>query len=317
MIEASASEASPDTRVRRLERRVERERAARLEAEAIAEQGLRELYEANRDLDRRVRDRVVEIERLAERVARAERVKSEILATVSHELRTPLMAVIGALDLMREGGWDDEEGRRVAIDGANRLRELVDELFAAVDLAHDAEIARESINLVGFLDELAETWRLPALRRGSLLVTSVAGEASEVAIDRARTRTALDRLLGNAVEHAPGGTVSVTATVTDATVEFVVADQGPGIDQARLAELLEPFEMGDRTSTRSSRGIGLGLALANGLIELQDGSLHIESTLGIGTRVIVSLPLAPAEREVERREVDRPTLNTSTRVAEG
>ncbi|MEM9133814.1 MAG: HAMP domain-containing sensor histidine kinase [Actinomycetota bacterium] len=295
MIEAAASEASLATQVRRLERRVERERTARQEAEAIAEEGLRALYEANRDLDRRVRERVVEIETLAERVARAERVKSEILATVSHELRTPLMAVIGALDLMEEGGWDDEDGHRIALAGAYRLRELVDELFAAVDLAHDAQAFREPVDLVDFLEALAVTWRFPALQQGSLLVTSVAAETPEVAVDRARTRTALDRLVGNAIEHAPGGTISVIASATPTAVEFVVADQGPGMDQGRVAELLEPFEMGDRTSTRSSRGMGLGLALAKGLIELQDGSLHIESSPGVGTRVTVSLPLTTPE----------------------
>lgn len=290
MIEAAASEASLEKQVRRLERRVERERMARQEAEAIAEQGLRDLYEANRDLDRRVRERVVEIQALAERVARAERVKSEILASVSHELRTPLTAVIGALDLMNDGGWDDEEGRRVALNGAYRLREVVDELFAAVDLAHDPELQRESVNLPDFLDALAETWRLPALQHASLLVTSLSADAPPVALDRARTRTALDRLLGNAIEHAPGGTISVTATVTPDAVEFVVVDQGPGMDQDRVAELLEPFEMGDRTSTRSNRGMGMGLTLAKGLVDLQDGNLHIESAPGSGTRVTVSLP---------------------------
>lgn len=273
----------------RLRRRVERERAARLEAEAIAERGLRDLYDINQDLDRKVQERVAESERLAQRAALAERVKGEILNSVSHELRTPLMAVVGALDLLASGGGDHEKCLDAAVAGADRLRELVDELFAIVDIDSDAEANLEAVELGSFIEAQADAWRLRAMGGGALLVTSVDSHSSRAWLDVDRTKAALDRLIDNALKHGGPGTITLAASLTD-QLQLEVTDEGPGIEPHRLSSLLEPFEMGDRSSTRSSSGMGLGLAVSKALIELQGGTLRIESELGVGTSVFATFP---------------------------
>lgn len=274
----------------RLRRRLERERDARREAEALAEQGLRDLYDVNQDLDRRVQERVAEVEKLAVRAALAERVKDEILASVSHELRTPLMAVIGALDLLAGDDGDREAYLKAATDGASRLRDLVDELFAVVDIGSGAaEAERRTVLVRSFIDSLADAWRLPALKTGVLLVTAVDGDDVEITIDVERTRAALDRLLSNAICHGGAGTVTLSVETAADQIGFTVADRGPGIPTDRLEALLEPFRTGDMSSTRTNGGMGLGLSVVRGLVELQDGTLTIDSEVGVGTSVTITV----------------------------
>lgn len=275
----------------RLRRRLERERDARREAEALAEQGLRDLYDVNQDLDRRVQERVAEVEKLAVRAALAERVKDEILASVSHELRTPLMAVIGALDLLAGDDGDRDAYLKAATDGASRLRELVDELFAVVDIGSGAaEAERSTVPVRSFIDSLADNWRLPALKAGVLLVTSVEGDDTEITIDVERTRAALDRLLSNAIGHGGAGTVTVSVETAADHIGFSVADRGSGIPADRLEALLEPFRTADMSSTRTNGGMGLGLSVVRGLVELQNGTLTIDSEVGVGTTVTITVP---------------------------
>jgi len=295
----------------RLRRRVERERAARTEAETIAERGLRELYRNNQDLDRLVQQRVAEGARLARRAALAERVKAEILGTFSHELRTPLMAVIGALDLLYDDVVPDEDPNckcwqesevflRAAIDGASRLRDLVDDLLVVADLGHDqSEIDTEPVSLALFVEEMTNKWKLPALKAGLLLVSSIANCVGSAMIDAEVTKAALDRLLDNAIRYSDSGKVTLDVSASSNEIVFVVADEGPGIAPEHVVSFLEPFEMGDRSSTRSRGGLGLGLTIARGLIQAQDGQIHIESELGAGTRIMVTLPLHPSSPVAE------------------
>lgn len=278
--------------VARLQRRVDRERRARLEAEALAEKGMRALYETNQDLDRRVQERAAESVLLANRAAQAERVKAEILASLSHELRTPLMAVVGALDLMQSETDEENTYLTAAMDGATRLRSLVDDLFTIIELADSTTGPDlQPVELSSFVDSLADRWRMPALQNGLLLVTSIEQSQVTAHIDADRTRTAVDRLIDNAIKYSRSGTVTVATEVTDGFLKISVGDEGPGIEQDRLAGLLEPFEVGDRSSTRADDGVGLGLAVAGGLVELMGGRLEIDSEPDRGTTVGLVLPI--------------------------
>ncbi len=288
-------------RLARLERRVDRERAARREAEAIAEQRLRKLYAVNRDLDRRVLERVAESERLARQAERAERVKSEFLANLSHELRTPLMAVVGALDVLDADRGSEDEYLAAAIAGANRLRELVDQLFEIVDLeSGSSRVNRSIVEPRSIIEDLEDRWRMVSLRAGLLLVSSVTvGQSSKVELDADRTRRALDRLVDNAIKHSRSGTITLGFEQRQGEVAFTVADEGPGIEPDRLERLLEPFELGDRSTTRDHQGAGLGLTLARGFVDMMDGQIVIESTLGVGTTVTVTLPASGASNGLD------------------
>lgn len=279
------------TRLARLERRVARERAARIDAEAIAEQGLRKLYILNRDLDRRVLERVAESERLAREAERAERVKGEFLANLSHELRTPLTAVLGALDVLQAGAETDEY-LTAAISGAERLRELLDELFEIVDLeSGSSRIARSVIDVRSFVEDLGQRWRIPALKAGLLFVTSVGPTVNlGIELDAGRTQRALERLIDNAIKYSQSGTITLGFEHGDRDVTFYIRDEGPGIEPDRLDRLVEAFELGDRSSTRIHQGVGLGLTLARGIVEMMDGRITIDSQIGIGTTVTVILP---------------------------
>ena len=289
-----SAEADQLARIARLERRVERERSARLEAEATAERGLRDLYEINQDLDRRVQERVAESEMLAREANRAERVKSTFLANVSHELRTPLLAVAGSLEVLETELPDllaDNPYFRAAVKGSDRLRTLLDELFEIVDLeSGSSRNSRSHVDLASFIAEVADRWRRDAAMAGLLLTTSVSPNVGTAHIDADRLSRALDRLLNNAVTYSDKGMIELGLDRVDDQMIFTVADQGKGMSEELVARLHEPFELGDSAANRSHGGAGLGLTLARGMVALIGGTFTIESTEGTGTTVTVTVP---------------------------
>ena len=109
--------------------------------------------------------------------------------------------------------------------------------------------------------------------------------------DEKRLRQILLNLLSNAVKFTPsGGTVSASATVHNSGLDIVIADTGIGMKSEDIPRALERFGQIDSTLARKYEGTGLGLPLAKHLIELHGGTLKIESTVGTGTTVTVSLP---------------------------
>jgi signal transduction histidine kinase len=126
-----------------------------------------------------------------------------------------------------------------------------------------------------------------------------------ISAEAGRIKQILLNLLDNAIKFSPaGGTVTLTVREADAgIVEFIVADNGPGMAAEELTVALQPFSQVDDRLARSHEGSGLGLPLAERLAEVHGGSLRIESKKGHGTRVIVRLPqagsLGPGERPVE------------------
>jgi signal transduction histidine kinase len=109
-----------------------------------------------------------------------------------------------------------------------------------------------------------------------------------------RLRQVLSNVVGNACTYCPpGSTVTLCAAARASQAALVVRDDGPGIPPADLARLGERFYRGDAARSRGTGGTGLGLAIARGIAAAHGGALAIESALGVGTTVTITLPLAP------------------------
>jgi len=276
----------------RLRARVARERLARSQAEAIAEQGLRELFELNQDLDRKVNDRVAEVKRLAARAERAERVRDELLSNLSHEIRTPLTAIFGALEIMRDGEENPEELLDIAQNGALRLQRLFDDLFDVVELGTGSRSdERRDTEVSEIVGAITSRWQTKALQAGTFLtVSSSVPPRSTILVDPEIVIKIVDRVVENAICHGGPGTTSVTVEPSSHELRIAVKDEGPGFDDTFQDRLFKPFELGDATSTRDHQGAGLGLPLAAGFAELLGGSLSISSNPNHGTTALVRLP---------------------------
>jgi signal transduction histidine kinase/CheY-like chemotaxis protein len=237
-------------------------------------------------------------DRLAETVEAlraASHAKSDFLASMSHELRTPLSAILGFSDLMRhEPAVDDavtvptEWVEHVHRGGEHLLALVNDVLDLSKVEAGRMELRYESFDLASAIAELANGLR-PLADRKDLTLTVDAGMFPLVA-DRGRFRQVLYNLVSNAIKFTPpGGRVSVSAEQAGDDIRLTVADTGVGIAPSELPVIFDEFKQVGMAKDREG-GTGLGLALAQRLVEAHGGSIDVESTLGEGTTFTVRLP---------------------------
>ena len=269
---------------------------------------------------RRIADRSDELERLSAELLRANRAKSEFLANVSHELRTPLAAVVGFIDLLREGAYGELAPRQVAPverieSSANHLRELVDQILDLSKLAAGRlEVSTESLSLRAFVIDVASEVESLLNEKGLTFSVAVPASLPKVETDPTHLRQILVNLLGNAIKFTESGTITVRAVrVPDGAVAQVagrsrrrpllaeggsfvalqVSDTGTGIaerDQERIFEEFEQVNAGPRGDSQR-RGTGLGLSISRRLARLLRGDITVESELGVGSTFTVWLPL--------------------------
>ena len=281
-----------DTAVDRLERRLARERAAREEAERIAERALRDLYAANQQLDRRVIERTAELERARLEAARSDSARTEFLRILSRELRTPLNGVLGMLELL-SGRIVSDQGRlwiESASRSASEVNELVTRLLLYVDLDRPQPGQPEALDLDSLVRETARTWERVALKAGQLLMVDNGSDAEVVSFGHPQlVRALLDELVGNVVEHADPGPLRLSVHTADGRNTITVLDSGPGFDGAeRLLAVDEVAAPGD-----GLRGIGYSVVAK--LADRTCAQVEIDSAPGEPTEVRLHLAQAASE----------------------
>jgi signal transduction histidine kinase len=238
------------------------------------------------------------------------------VANASHELRAPLTLIRATADVaLRElpaGSSDQRELWDDVVRDCDHLARLVDDLLLLSRLdAGRLKLIAQPVPLAPLLTELERSIGRIADERGIRLEVQ-AGRIVALA-DRERVRQILLILLDNALRHTPsGGRICLAARQDGAMAELVVEDTGEGIAPEHLARIFERFYVVD--SSRAASGSGLGLSIARALAELQGGSTTLESRVGQGTRVQVTLPAQnPGVRglESEQAAIERPTRETS------
>jgi PAS domain S-box-containing protein len=256
-----------------------------------------------------------EIRHLAAEADRANAAKSYFLSRMSHELRTPLNAIIGFAQLLELSDLHEEDRESVGqiLAAGRHLHSLINEVL---DMAQ-IEAGRIALSLepVGIDALLEETLSLIGPLAAELPVTieTVRPPGPQVGVlaDHQRLLQVLLNLVGNAVKYnRPGGEVRVSWTEADnGRVQINVSDTGPGIEPEDQEQIFLPFErLGDETA----EGTGLGLALAKSLIEVMDGTISVESSVGRGSTFTIELGWAEEDDLLSKRP--GPPLHASTGV---
>jgi two-component system CheB/CheR fusion protein len=236
---------------------------------------------------------------LVDSLREADRRKSEFIAVLSHELRNPLAAIRTSLYVV-EHAPASEEGQssvRVIDRQVAQLARMVDDLLDVTRITQNKiHLQRRQIDLNEVVRQTLEDNRSALERSGVRLAAEIPAGALHVNADGVRIAQIVTNLLANAVNFTPsGGLVKVSVSVDAATMMAVlrVTDTGTGIDPALLGRLFEPFMQADRTLDRTGGGLGLGLALVKGLVDLHEGDVRAHSDgLGKGAAFTVRLPLA-------------------------
>jgi|GEM_PF-1977562 len=248
-----------------------------------------------------VQQQVTEMLRLNEELADANALKSEFLATMSHELRTPLNAIIGFSELLADGVvTDTEEVSACLQDILNSGRHLLNLINDVLDISK-IEAGRMELKPVVFdiREELEAVGRTVApliTARHHTLHTDASHAPVLVFADRQRIRQIILNLVSNAIKFTPdGGTVTlrIAPDPADPTMILVsVLDTGIGIMEEDFPKLFEKFRQLDSSHNRRYEGTGLGLALTKQLVELNGGTIRVESAYGSGSAFTFSVPAA-------------------------
>jgi len=239
---------------------------------------------------------------MADRIAALRRSEKELLANVSHELRTPLARIRLALELVTDGDRDKASSYLTDIgeDLAELERLLEDVLSAArMDLARDS--AGDALPPLHFERMSARTLLEAAVSRFLVrypersLNCEMPDELPMIEADPVLRRV-FDNLLDNARKFSEAP-VRLSARAADDGAHLIVevADLGIGVSEADQKRIFEPFFRSDRSRTRATGGVGLGLVVVRRIVEAHHGTISVESQLGVGSRFSVTLPLSQPE----------------------
>lgn len=231
-----------------------------------------------------------------EEAERANAAKSAFLSSMSHELRTPMNAILGFTQLME---LDDnllptqKDNVSEILKAGKHLLSLIDEVLDLAKIeSGNLDLSIENVEILPIVEECANLIQPLASKRGiSLNYTNIPHIA--INADRTRVKQALLNLLSNAIKYnRRAGSVEIfTESTDDDFVNLFVKDTGPGIEPSRVSELFQPFNrLGAESS--SIEGTGIGLTLTRQLLQLMNGSVEFETSLGKGSTFWLKLPQA-------------------------
>jgi PAS domain S-box-containing protein len=266
------------------------------------------------------RQQLMESERYArEQAQRANLLKDEFLSVLSHELRTPLSAIQAWGHLLAAGRARPEEMRQageVIVRNTQVQRRVIDDLLDIGRIVSGRlRVEMEPVDPVQIANAVLDTIRPAALARKIRIVSAVDPGVATVRADPARLQQVLWNLLSNSVKFTPeGGLVELTIDRSEGQLRFRVTDNGKGIGADFLPRVFERFAQGDASRSRQHGGLGLGLAIAKQLMELQGGTISAASPgEGLGATFTVTLPLsAAAAASLEALAPARPAWNAES-----
>lgn len=229
--------------------------------------------------------------------------QQRFIASASHELRAPLTLIRASTEVALRDLPPDESDQRVLLHDvlaeSDHMRRLVDDLLTLTRLdSGQLTLTKETVDLNILLSSIQrQVARLGEQRGVTVELTDVGGL---VQADTERLQQVLLIVLDNALRYTPpGGRITLAARMLDRMVQIRVTDTGSGIAPEHLPHIFERFYRADYVRGRENSNAGLGLSIAKGLVEAMEGRILVESTVGVGTTVVLFLPRAPGHKPVE------------------
>lgn len=281
---------------------VSREKQLKAEVESAT----RELESTNKRLIERVKELKLlynELHKRVQELTQANRAKDEFLSVVSHELRTPLTSINGFLAVLleEEAGTINDQQRKfltIAKASSNRLNLIISDLL---DISR-IESGRLNLNLgvcstftvlknsIDGLMASAKAKKISLVLRASSDIPNIWGDAD-------RLQQVVDNLISNAIKFTEGGgSIEVVSEEKGDFIQISVKDTGQGLTPEEQAKVFDMFYQADTSSRRPAGGVGLGLAIARGIVMMHGGQLNVQSEKGKGSTFFFMLPRHKAQR---------------------
>lgn len=234
---------------------------------------------------------------MADEIEHTDKMKNEFISSVSHELRTPLTAIKGWGETLTAIDPDDTEmlhkGMHVIINETERLSNMVEELLDFSRIQNGRfTLVKTRMDLLAELEDAVLMYTERAKRDNINFLYSEPEQLSFVFGDKNRLKQVFINIIDNALKYSDSGdTVSINAVEEKGFIHVLVGDTGCGIDAKDLPKIKEKFYKAN--STR--RGSGIGLAVADEIVQLHGGELSVTSEAGVGTTVVIKLPVMNKE----------------------
>jgi signal transduction histidine kinase len=238
-----------------------------------------------------------EIADKSEQLALASEHKSHFLANMSHELRTPLNAILGYAELLVDGIYGELPEKpkgvleRIQSNGKHLLALINDVLDLAKIEAGQLTLTLEDYSLTDLVSSVVTATEPLATAKGLKFAAIVEDGLPTAHGDSRRVSQVLLNLVGNAIKFTDAGEVEIRAAAKDGYFVLSVRDTGPGIAAQDQERIFGEFQQIDNSNTRNKGGTGLGLAISKRMVEVQGGTISVESTPGAGAAFRVVLPV--------------------------
>ncbi|MBN1316545.1 MAG: HAMP domain-containing protein [Anaerolineales bacterium] len=223
---------------------------------------------------------------MASELEQAEQLRRDMTVDIAHELRTPLSVVRGKLEGVLDGVYPaTPEHLQPILEATDLLTFLVEDLrMLAQAEAGKLVLEKEKVNVAELLQDAVINFEHQATDQGVELQLGNLSDTLQVTADWRRVNQVMGNLISNALRHTPkGGKITITAAAVKGKILITVQDTGAGIPPADLPRVFDRFWRGEKSRSRASGGIGLGLAIAKQLVNLHGGSIGVESETGNGS----------------------------------
>jgi len=259
---------------------------------------LRNSYGNLENVTAELEEKSQELSEANEELKSIDRLKNEFMQTVSHELRTPLTPVMGYLELFLNNDLGKMTPTQFEIMNdmyhcSRRLGFVIDSLLEMLSLQEEQHTEKfELIEPESIVRELENPFMEDAKENRLKCTVVCQDNLGNISGARKKLLLMVHHLLTNAVKFTPeGGDVSFETRQSGKNVEFIIKDNGIGINDEKLKRIFEPFLQVDSSMTRGYEGIGLGLALVKRIVEMHQGKIQIESQEGVGAVFTVFIPV--------------------------
>lgn len=242
-----------------------------------------------------------------------DKIKDEFLANTSHELRTPLNGIIGLAESLIEGVTGQLPVQTITnlemiVSSGKRLAALVNDILDFAKLKHhNLELQLQPVGMREITDLVLRLSQPLVAQKPLQLINNISPDLPSVYADENRVQQILHNLVSNAIKFTDSGIIEISAnivispnslttnnqqpTTNSQQLSITISDTGIGIHESKLDKIFESFEQADGSTARQYGGAGLGLTITKRLVQLHGGEIHVESTIGIGSRFTFTLPL--------------------------
>ena len=234
------------------------------------------------------------INNMAEKIERQEGLRKQLTSDVAHELRTPLTNISTQVEMIVDGLFEPTKERLNGIyDEVNRLSSLVSEL-EKLQLIENTKLNKTEVDLLELAKSTASVFEAEFNKNN--LQCTVLGEKTLLFADEGKLRQVITNLISNAIKYSQsGGTIEISVKSYGENAVLSVKDHGIGISEEDKELIFERFYRTDKSRSRKSGGVGIGLAIVNAIVKAHGGKIEVESTEGMGSDFIVTLPKNDAQ----------------------